>query len=71
VCYGFTIGHVRDNTEALAQWGLARIATTPRLLATELTAALAAGRQVVSRPRADLPSGAEVTMQLARASGPR
>jgi UDP-N-acetylglucosamine:LPS N-acetylglucosamine transferase len=73
VCYGSAIGHVRDNTEALARVGLARTAATPAALTAELTAALAAGRQAVPRPCPDLSPGAAIVEQLARggAPGPR
>lgn len=71
VCYGSAIGHVRDNTEALARMGLARAAATPAALTAELTAALAAGRQAVPRPRPDLPPGAAVVEQLAYGAGHR
>jgi UDP-N-acetylglucosamine:LPS N-acetylglucosamine transferase len=66
ICYGFTIGHVRDNTEALWRRGLAPTATTPAHLTAELTTALATGRRAAPRPRADLPWAAEVTAQIAR-----
>jgi UDP-N-acetylglucosamine:LPS N-acetylglucosamine transferase len=69
VCYGSAIGHVRDNTNALARAGLARTAATPAALTAELTAALAAGRQAVPGPRPNLPSGAAVVEQLARGGG--
>jgi UDP-N-acetylglucosamine:LPS N-acetylglucosamine transferase len=68
VCYGFALGHVRDNTHALAAHGLARIAATQTELGHELRAALAAGRREAHHPQG-LPSAAEVTVELARVGG--
>jgi UDP-N-acetylglucosamine:LPS N-acetylglucosamine transferase len=66
VCYGFPVGHVRDNTRALVERGLARAATTRAELSGELTRALVAGRPR-EVPRVDsLPSAAEMTVRLAR-----
>lgn len=65
ICYGFPVGHVRDNAAALARHCLARVATNPPELSGALAAALAEGR----RPTGDLaalPRAAEVTMALAR-----
>jgi processive 1,2-diacylglycerol beta-glucosyltransferase len=64
VCYGFAVGHVRDNTRALAAHGLAATATTPDRLAHELRATLAATR--ITPPLPDgLPTAAEVIVRLA------
>ena len=63
VCFGFAVGHVRDNTRALAEHGLVATATTPARLADELEATLAARR--VSPPLADgLPTAAEMIVRL-------
>ncbi len=64
VCYGFPVGHVRDNTRALAAAGLARVATTQGQLEAELRAALATGRPAVP-PLRELPEAAEVVARLA------
>lgn len=67
ICYGFPVGHVRDNTAALARHGLARVATRPPELTDALAAALADGR----RPAADLtalPRAATLTAALARSA---
>jgi UDP-N-acetylglucosamine:LPS N-acetylglucosamine transferase len=65
VCYGFTIGHVRDNTAALQRLGLARVARRRDELARAIEQALAEGRH--QRPDVrELPSAAELTVELAR-----
>ena len=65
VCYGFLIGHVRDNMEAAARYGIAHAATDPEALARELDAALREGRRPI--PGYDrLPTAAELTVALAR-----
>lgn len=64
VCYGFFIGHVRENTAAMAELGHVRRASEREELAGALRAALAGGR----RPAPDLeglPSAAELTLELA------
>jgi UDP-N-acetylglucosamine:LPS N-acetylglucosamine transferase len=65
VCYGFLIGHVRDNVNALAEHGLARTATNPHELTGELAGALRNGRRPIPSLH-QLPSAAEVTVRLAR-----
>jgi hypothetical protein len=65
ICHGFAFGHVRDNTRALADHGLVRIAATPVELERELRAALSAGRREPDRWE-QLPSAAEITVDLAR-----
>ena len=67
VCYGFLIGHVRDNVNALAEHRIARVATTREELTGELAAALREGRRPIPSLRR-LPSAAEVTVELV---GPR
>lgn len=65
VCYGFLIGHVRDNVNALAEHGLARMASNPRELMSEVAHALRDGR----RPAPDvskLPTAGETMVALAR-----
>lgn len=64
VTYGFAFGHVRDNTRALAERGLARCAGSPRELREAVRAALAGGRQPIP-PLAELPSAADLTVGLA------
>lgn len=68
VCFGFQIGHVRDNTRALAQAGLVRRATTPAELALRLREALDAGPPP-PWPLEGVPSAAQATVQLALAGG--
>lgn len=64
VCYGFAIGHIRDNTAALERVGLARTAASQADLRRELAGALAGGRQPI--PRVDeLPTAAELVVALA------
>lgn len=65
VCYGFPVGHVRDNVRALAAHGYARAAGTSEQLQQELSATLRSGRLAPSSLN-ELPSAAEVTVQLAR-----
>jgi processive 1,2-diacylglycerol beta-glucosyltransferase len=65
VCYGFPVGHVRDNTRALAANGFARVATTPAQLQAELRAAFHAGRPAAP-PLRELPDPADVVARLAR-----
>jgi processive 1,2-diacylglycerol beta-glucosyltransferase len=48
ISYGFAIGHIRANNRAYERFGLARVATSPASLRTEL------GRALASRPDADL-----------------
>lgn len=65
ICYGFAFGHVRDNTRALADHGLARLAQSPAQLAGEVPAALASPR--LRPPDLDeLPTAAEMAVELAR-----
>jgi processive 1,2-diacylglycerol beta-glucosyltransferase len=67
VCYGFLIGHIRDNVNALAQHGLAQVATNRSELTRELTRALRAGRHPI--PSLDrLPTAAELTAAMVAAS---
>jgi UDP-N-acetylglucosamine:LPS N-acetylglucosamine transferase len=70
LCYGFPVGHVRDNTRALAAHGIARVAGTPSELEAQLRAALAAGRRPVP-PLRELPDPAEAVVGLARVAGAR
>ncbi|HLI58710.1 MAG TPA: glycosyltransferase [Solirubrobacteraceae bacterium] len=63
VCYGFLVGHVRDNTAALARHGLARVAATPAELVDALQAVLAEGRPPVA-DLASLPRAAELVAAL-------
>lgn len=65
VCYGFSVGHVRDNTRALARFGLARIAATQDELRRELRAALETGRRA-AHELAGLPEPAELIAGLAQ-----
>jgi processive 1,2-diacylglycerol beta-glucosyltransferase len=65
VCYGFLIGHVRDNVNALAEHGVARAATSPAELTEALSAALREGRRPAPSFRG-LPTAAELTIALAR-----
>jgi len=65
VCYGFLIGHVRDNVNALCKHGFARAASNPAELTRAVGAALSEGRL----PAADygrLPTAAELAVALAR-----
>lgn len=64
VCYGFTIGHVRDNTAALERLGLARMARKRAELARAISQALTEGRHEQPHAR-DLPSAAELAAALA------
>jgi UDP-N-acetylglucosamine:LPS N-acetylglucosamine transferase len=68
VCFGFQVGHVRDNTAALARAGLARRASTPAELAGALRDAITGG-QPPPWPLEGVPSAAEAVVQLARAGG--
>lgn len=66
VCFGFQVGHVRDNARALQRAGLLRVARTPAALSAAVAQAIATGR----RPPPDvskLPSGAQATLRLANA----
>lgn len=66
VCYGFAVGHVRDNTRALREAGLARTAATQPKLREQVAAALAAGRDAGSAETlAVLPDAADVLLSLA------
>jgi UDP-N-acetylglucosamine:LPS N-acetylglucosamine transferase len=64
VTYGFAFGHVRDNTRALAERGLARRAELTGELSEAVRAALAGGRRPIP-PLAELPSAAELVVALA------
>ena len=65
VCYGFLIGHVRDNVNAAAEHGIAHVARSADTLTRELAAALREGRRPI--PAYDkLPSAGELTVALAR-----
>jgi UDP-N-acetylglucosamine:LPS N-acetylglucosamine transferase len=65
VCYGFPIGHVRDNVNAAGQHGIARVATDANSLSRELAAALREGRRPI--PAYDrLPAAADLVVALAR-----
>lgn len=66
VCYGFPIGHVRANAEAMARDGLARLAETPEELTATLAELLAAGRPERLRVE-DLPAPGAVVLELAGA----
>jgi processive 1,2-diacylglycerol beta-glucosyltransferase len=65
VCYGFLIGHVRDNVNAAAAHGIARMANDAQELTRELSRALEEGRQPIPS-YAQLPTAAELTVALAR-----
>lgn len=65
LCYGFPVGHVRDNTHALAAHGLALVASSPAQLESQLRTALAAPRPPVPA-LADLSDPAEAVVGLAR-----
>jgi processive 1,2-diacylglycerol beta-glucosyltransferase len=65
VCYGFAIGHVRDNVRALARHGLARAADTPEELTREIARALAQARPAIP-PLAARPRAADLVVDLAR-----
>lgn len=66
VCYGFAVGHVRDNTRALREAGLARTAANGPQLREQVAAALAAGRKAGSSECfAALPEAADVLLSLA------
>ena len=65
VCYGFPVGHVRDNVNAAAAHGIAHVATDADSLTREVASALREGRRPV--PAYDkLPTAAELTVALAR-----
>jgi hypothetical protein len=68
VCFGFQVGHVRDNTRALAEAGLARRAGTPAELHSALERAIAEGPPP-PWPLEGVPSAAEATIQLALEGG--
>lgn len=64
ICYGFFIGHVRDNTAALVEHGFATTPLSFDELAHDIRRALAAPRP--ERPElSELPSAAEVVAELA------
>lgn len=65
VCYGFLIGHIRDNVNAAAAHGLARVARSADELPRELAAALGEGRRPIPSFGA-LPTPGDVTVALAR-----
>jgi UDP-N-acetylglucosamine:LPS N-acetylglucosamine transferase len=65
VCYGFLIGHIRDNVNALAEHGLARMAETPAALTDQLYEALRDGRRPATA-LGQLPTAGELTVALAR-----
>lgn len=65
VCYGFLIGHVRDNVRALSEHGIARAAGSPAELTNALADALREGRRPIPSYRR-LPTAAELTVALAR-----
>jgi UDP-N-acetylglucosamine:LPS N-acetylglucosamine transferase len=65
VCYGFLIGHVRDNVNAAAKYGIAHAAGDADALSRELAAALREGRRPI--PAYDrLPAAADLVVALAR-----
>lgn len=64
VCYGFPVGHVRDNTRALQRHGLARIATTPAELSRQVENLLAEARPQSCPALGPLPSAAELVLGL-------
>ncbi len=66
--YGFAVGHVRDNTRALAELGLAQRADTTGELRAAVRAALAGGRRPIP-PLDELPTAAELTVALASSRG--
>jgi processive 1,2-diacylglycerol beta-glucosyltransferase len=65
ICYGFAIGHIRDNIRALESHGFARIAHHPGDLERELSRALSDERPA-AWPLRDLPTAAELTTELGR-----
>lgn len=65
VCYGFLIGHVRDNVNAAAEHGIARVATDPVELTRELDGALGEGRRPIPS-YGRLPTAASLTVALAQ-----
>jgi len=65
ICYGFHVGHVRDNVRALRERGLADVATSPGQLRSALEARLG-GARIPAPALGGLPSGAELTVKLAR-----
>jgi processive 1,2-diacylglycerol beta-glucosyltransferase len=70
VCYGFLVGHVRDNVNAVAEHGIAHVATDVGALRRELVAVLREGRRPI--PAHDkLPTAAELTVALARGAAGR
>jgi len=65
VCYGFLIGHIRDNVNAAVAHGIARAATNRRELEREVAGALRGGRRPIPASE-QLPTAAELTVALAR-----
>lgn len=64
VCFGFQVGHVRDNTRALARAGLLAVAANNAALSAAVADAIAGGRTTppdLSR----LPTGAQAAIGLA------
>lgn len=70
VCYGFTIGHVTDNTRALQALGRVRVASSPQQLTQRIAEGLEQGRPA-ALPPADLPSAADLLVPLARSASGR
>lgn len=69
LCYGFAIGHVRDNARAMQRHGFARRADTTGELRREALAALAGGR-ISPDGLAGLPSAGAAIVALAGAQAP-
>lgn len=66
ICYGFAIGHIRDNIRALAEHGFARVAHRAAELERELAAVLSESRPEPWRA-GELPSAAVLTIEMAGA----
>ncbi len=70
ICYGFSIGHVRDNTMALQALGRATVASNVRQLPDRIEAELERGRPQPPPPP-HLPTAADLLIPLALSSTTR
>jgi UDP-N-acetylglucosamine:LPS N-acetylglucosamine transferase len=67
ISYGWGLGHIRRNNRAYRRFGLADVASTPSELEAALRSALASPREP-DLSLADLPSGADLVLELAAGS---
>lgn len=68
VCYGFVIGHIRDNVRALERHRLALAAAEPAQLTERLAAVLGGSERVVEPDRTALPHAGDELIRAAAGS---